>query len=77
MKSLLSLVVFFSSFYSLAHSGNTNSAGCHNDRINGGYHCHKANEYQKNLAPKEQTDEIAADKPASDSKGDVPSLVEI
>jgi len=24
----------------LAHSGRTNSAGCHNDKKNGGYHCH-------------------------------------
>lgn len=24
----------------LAHSGGTNSAGCHNDHKNGGYHCH-------------------------------------
>lgn len=23
-----------------AHSGRTNSSGCHNDRKNGGYHCH-------------------------------------
>ncbi len=23
-----------------AHSGGTNSDGCHNDNINGGYHCH-------------------------------------
>ena len=23
-----------------AHSGNTNSNGCHNDNKNGGYHCH-------------------------------------
>lgn len=22
------------------HSGGTNSSGCHNDRKNGGYHCH-------------------------------------
>lgn len=22
------------------HSGRTNSAGCHNDNKNGGYHCH-------------------------------------
>jgi len=22
------------------HSGRTNSDGCHNDRIHGGYHCH-------------------------------------
>lgn len=23
-----------------AHSGGTNADGCHNDNINGGYHCH-------------------------------------
>lgn len=26
--------------YSLAHGGRTNAAGCHNDRKNGGSHCH-------------------------------------
>lgn len=25
---------------SFSHSGNTNSNGCHNDNVNGGYHCH-------------------------------------
>lgn len=25
-----------------AHSGGLNSEGCHNDRKNGGYHCHRA-----------------------------------
>jgi len=25
-----------------AHSGRTNAAGCHNDRKNGGYHCHNS-----------------------------------
>jgi peptidoglycan hydrolase-like protein with peptidoglycan-binding domain len=24
----------------MGHGGRTNSAGCHNDRKNGGYHCH-------------------------------------
>ncbi|MDQ2066157.1 YHYH domain-containing protein [Xinfangfangia sp. CPCC 101601] len=24
----------------IAHSGGTNSAGCHNDTKTGGYHCH-------------------------------------
>jgi len=24
----------------VSHSGRTNKAGCHNDRKNGGYHCH-------------------------------------
>jgi hypothetical protein len=26
----------------LAHGGGLNSEGCHNDRKNGGYHCHRA-----------------------------------
>ena len=26
----------------LAHSGGTNSSGCHNDNIHGGYHCHNS-----------------------------------
>lgn len=34
---ILSLFLFTCTF---AHSGRTNSAGCHNDYINGGYHCH-------------------------------------
>ena len=25
-----------------AHGGGLNAAGCHNDRNNGGYHCHRA-----------------------------------
>lgn len=25
-----------------AHSGGLNAEGCHNDRKNGGYHCHRA-----------------------------------
>lgn len=33
----------------LAHGGGLNSEGCHNDRKNGGYHCHRA------PAPKAQT----------------------
>lgn len=28
------------SFSAGAHSGRTNAQGCHNDRKNGGYHCH-------------------------------------
>lgn len=28
-----------------AHSGRTNSEGCHNDNIDGGYHCHNGGDY--------------------------------
>lgn len=37
------LVVFIGLFISeltLAHGGRTDASGCHNDRKNGGYHCH-------------------------------------
>ena len=30
-----------------AHSGGTNSSGCHNDHKNGGYHCHKADDLKE------------------------------
>lgn len=37
MVLILSLIMVTSVY---AHSGNTDSNGCHNDYINGGYHCH-------------------------------------
>ena len=39
------LALFFAivaSSSAAAHSGGLNAAGCHNDRKNGGYHCHRA-----------------------------------
>lgn len=42
---ILFLLTFCTMFLSLsiyAHSGRTNSSGCHNNRKTGGYHCHKA-----------------------------------
>jgi len=46
-RSLFIAIVCFLAFSSSAHSGRTNSEGCHNDRKNGGYHCHgaKTNSY--------------------------------
>ena len=38
---LISVVAFNSEVYS--HSGRTNGDGCHNDYVNGGYHCHNGN----------------------------------
>jgi hypothetical protein len=45
----------------IAHGGGLNAQGCHNDRQNGGYHCHRGpaagqsapapNPYGNNLAP--------------------------
>lgn len=42
-NSILCLIIL--SFYyseSFAHSGRTNSDGCHNNRKTGGYHCHNS-----------------------------------
>jgi hypothetical protein len=41
MKAIL-LAVFLSiaSVAALAHSGGTDSNGCHHERRTGGYHCH-------------------------------------
>ncbi|WP_171040428.1 HNH endonuclease [Pseudoalteromonas sp. S4389] len=42
MKLFIFLSLSMISISSAAHSGRTNSEGCHNDRKNGGYHCHGA-----------------------------------
>jgi hypothetical protein len=34
-----------------AHPGGLNAEGCHNDRKNGGYHCHRAPTRQATPAP--------------------------
>ena len=42
-KSISRLLIFVAaavSVESFAHGGRLNSSGCHNDRKNGGYHCH-------------------------------------
>lgn len=39
-KITLILILSTLSSLSFAHSGGTNSEGCHNDRKNGTYHCH-------------------------------------
>jgi hypothetical protein len=45
------LIIFFYFFLSNnlnAHSGRTNTEGCHNEKKTGGYHCHKPKFYSKN-----------------------------
>ena len=37
---------FLFSALAFAHSGGTNSSGCHNDHKNGGYHCHKSDDFK-------------------------------
>lgn len=43
-KRYLAIIICFTlamlPFSAFSHSGRTNSAGCHNDNINGGSHCH-------------------------------------
>ncbi|WP_353155284.1 YHYH domain-containing protein [Herminiimonas fonticola] len=34
------MLLAFGSASAFAHSGGTDSSGCHHDRKNGGYHCH-------------------------------------
>jgi len=36
----VAIVLVVLSSVSFAHSGGTDSSGCHNDRKTGGYHCH-------------------------------------
>jgi hypothetical protein len=75
MKYLAILAVLVS-LNALAHSGRTNSSGCHNDRKNGGYHCHQADDMTKEITREPSSvendqipyvsDEIEAKKPIFD-----------
>lgn len=42
MKKFLILLLLGMTTTALAHSGGTDSSGCHHDRKRGGYHCHKS-----------------------------------
>lgn len=45
MKLIIALL--FISGNLLAHSGRTDSSGCHHDRKNGTYHCHRSEDIEK------------------------------
>lgn len=49
MKTLLILSLIITSTFAYGHSGRTDSSGCHNDRINGGYHCHNSDTSQSKV----------------------------
>lgn len=49
-----------------AHSGRTNSSGCHHDRKNGGYHCHKADLTSEKQAQERNPASIKTSKPKLD-----------
>jgi len=40
MKTIVLVITLLASAAATAHSGRTNSQGCHNDNRNGTYHCH-------------------------------------
>lgn len=40
MKALIAIVLAAASALAFAHSGGTDSSGCHNNTKTGGYHCH-------------------------------------
>ena len=40
--AVLTVALIFNSSYAFAHSGNTNSAGCHTETRTGTLHCHNA-----------------------------------
>lgn len=40
VSAVVFLLLLLGASTAFAHGGRTNSEGCHNDRRNGGYHCH-------------------------------------
>ncbi|WP_425983516.1 excalibur calcium-binding domain-containing protein [Brevundimonas sp. TWP1-2-1b1] len=44
--ALCALVLVVAPVTAAAHSGGLNAEGCHNDRKNGGYHCHRGSGFR-------------------------------
>lgn len=42
MRGIILIVILSAATVVWSHGGRTNSAGCHNDRKNVGYHCHNS-----------------------------------
>lgn len=40
MKTIITIALLLAAGFAQAHSGGTDSSGCHNDHKTGGYHCH-------------------------------------
>lgn len=66
-KAFLILLGSLFSIQLLAHSGGTDRNGCHHDRKNGGYHCHKSSTHPKK--PQSETEKVTPDQTAVPSKG--------
>jgi|GEM_PF-1230452 len=70
IKIFITLTLAFISLAPLAHSGRTNSSGCHNETKTGGYHCHgnRAADDEKQITPStsERVPASAIDSSSSD-----------
>lgn len=66
MKSKLVFALFASNLglasLANAHSGGTDASGCHHDRSNGTYHCHKSDTQEPTLAKPNEEKQIASSK---------------
>ena len=40
MKKMITIALFMGASFAFAHSGGTDSNGCHHDRKTGSQHCH-------------------------------------
>lgn len=40
MKTIIAIAITLAASFAQAHSGGTDSAGCHTNRTTGVYHCH-------------------------------------
>ncbi|MCW8176087.1 YHYH domain-containing protein [Verminephrobacter aporrectodeae] len=40
MKTIITITLLLAAGFAQAHSGGTDSSGCHRDHKTGGYHCH-------------------------------------
>lgn len=54
------------------HSGGLNAQGCHNDRKNGGYHCHRGSSNERAQQPRQFTGATFANCSAARAAGAAP-----
>lgn len=50
LPAIFAILALTVPFAASAHSGGLNAEGCHNDRKNGGYHCHRGGGVQAALS---------------------------
>jgi len=70
---LISLSLSLLPIHLFSHGGGLDSMGCHHDRRNGGYHCHRGPLAGQSFASKEQAEKALREKTQQEQKKGAPN----